>query len=386
MKNIYCLNKISKVGLANLTSNYQLTEDLNGADAILVRSAAMHEMELPESILGVARCGAGVNNIPLDKYAEKGIVVFNTPGANANAVKELIIAMMLMAARDLSGGIQWVQSNREDELISKSMEKAKSQFGGTEILGKTLGIIGLGAIGTLLAVAANSLGMKIIGVEPSKATIERNSSLWPKDMELVDIEELYQRADYISINVPLCDGTRKMINKEAFEMMKPGVVIINAARDVIVDDEALKNAISEGIVRKYVTDFPNYTTNNMDGVLALPHLGASTLEAEDNCATMAVNQIMDYIENGNIVNSVNFPNLSLGKKGDSSRVVILLKHDNINEDNILTLLSEIGEINDHRYGVKGVYGAMLVDIDLQDPQLLKEHLKTYQNLLKVRVI
>lgn len=386
MKNIYCLNKISKVGLDNLTKEYSVTEDINSADALLVRSANMHELDLPETVKAVARCGAGVNNVPLDTYAQKGIVVFNTPGANANAVKELIIAMMLLASRDINGGIKWVQSNREDEQINKSMEKVKSQFAGNEIFGKTLGIIGLGAIGSLLAGAASGLGMKVIAVEPSIKTIERNRHLLPKDIKIVDHETLYKCADFISINVPLCEGTRKMINKNAFDLMKPGVIIINAARDLIVDDEDLKIAIEEGKVRKYVTDFPNYTTNNMDGVLALPHLGASTVEAEDNCAVMAVNQIMDYLENGNISNSVNFPNISLGKKNNSKRVILLLQNSVDLEDQLLTKLSEIAEIYDHRFATKDSYAAMIVDLSITSCVSLEDHLKTNPNIIRVRVI
>ena len=247
--NILCLNKISPVGMKVLPSSYKVTEDINEADAILVRSAVMHEMVLPPRVIAVARAGAGVNNIPLDVYAKAGVVVFNTPGANANAVKELTIAGMLLAARDIRGSMEWVKANKDDELINKSMEKAKGAFAGTEILGKTLGVLGCGAIGALVAQAAGALGMHVIGVEPSAATIERNKHLFPKDMEIVSYDELYKRADYISVHVPLLDATKGMLNKDAFKKMKDGVIIVNCARDAIVNDNDLEEAIKAGKVR-----------------------------------------------------------------------------------------------------------------------------------------
>ena len=280
---ILCLNKISPIGLKVLPSSYKITEDMTKADAILVRSANMLETSLPSNVICVARAGAGVNNIPLEPYAKAGVVVFNTPGANANAVKELTIAAMFLAARDIRGSMEWVKENKNDEAINKSMEKAKGAFAGTEILGKTLGIIGCGAIGALVAQAAGALGMHVIGVEPSEATIEKNKHLFPSDMEIVSSDELYKRADYISLHVPLMDATRGMINKDAFNKMKDGVILINCARDAIVNDDDLKAAIEAGKVRKYVTDFPNFKTANMDRVVAISHLGASTEEAEDNC-------------------------------------------------------------------------------------------------------
>ena len=303
-RKIYCLNKISKVGLGVLPSNYKVVEELEGSDAVLVRSAAMHEMELPESVKCVARAGAGVNNIPLDKYAEKGIVVFNTPGANANAVKELTIAMMLLAARDIRGSMEWVKANKEDQEINKTMEKAKSAFAGTEILGKTLGVVGCGAIGALVADAAGKLGMKVVGVEPSMATRERYKDLLVS-VKFVEFDELLKVSDYITVHVPLLDATKGMINKEALAKAKDGVIVINAARDALVNDDDMKEALASGKVRRYVTDFPNYKSANTEGVVAISHLGASTEEAEDNCAMMAANQVVKFIEEGNIVNSVN---------------------------------------------------------------------------------
>ena len=357
--NILCLNKISPVGLKVLPSSYKITEDINDADAILVRSAVMHEMVLPNRVVAVARAGAGVNNIPLEAYAKAGVVVFNTPGANANAVKELTIAGMLLAARDIPGSMEWVKANKGDELINKSMEKAKGAFAGTEIMGKTLGILGCGAIGALVAQAACALGMHVIGVEPSKATIEKNKHLFPKDMEIVSNDELYARADYISVHVPLLDATKGMLNKEAFTKMKDGVIIVNCARDAIVNDDDLKEAIAAGKVRRYVTDFPNYKTANMEGVVAISHLGASTKEAEDNCAAMAAKQVVDYIENGNIINSVNYPRLDLGKK-EGKRVVVLFEGDRVNE---VTKILNDSKISKFTSGLKGAFGAVLAEVD-----------------------
>ena len=357
--NILCLNKISPVGMKVLPSSYKVTEDINEADAILVRSAAMHEMVLPSRVKAVARAGAGVNNIPLDVYAKAGVVVFNTPGANANAVKELTIAGMLLAARDLRGSMEWVKANKDDELINKSMEKAKGAFAGTEILGKTLGVIGCGAIGALVAQAAGGLGMHVIGVEPSEVTIEKNKHLFPADMEIVSYDEMYKRADYISIHVPLLDATKGMINKDAFAKMKDGVIIVNCARDAIVNDNDLEEAIKAGKVRKYVTDFPNHKTANMDGVVAIYHLGASTEEAEDNCAAMAAKQVVDFIENGNIINSVNYPRLDLGKK-EGKRILVLFEGDKVNA--VTDVVNKAG-IAKMTSGSKGAFGALLAEVN-----------------------
>ena len=362
---VLCLNKISQVGLKVLPSSYTITEDVKEAGAILVRSANMLEMELPCNVLAVARAGAGVNNIPLEAYAKKGVVVFNTPGANANAVKELTIAGMLLAARDIKGSMKWVDENKGDELINKSMEKAKGAFAGTEILGKTLGIIGCGAIGALVAQAAGGLGMHVIGVEPSTATIERNKHLFPKDMEIVSSDELYARADYISVHVPLMDATKGMLNKEVFAKCKDGVIVVNCARDAIVNDDDMKEALASGKVRKYVTDFPNYKTANMEGVVAISHLGASTEEAEDNCAAMAAKQIVDFVENGNIINSANYPRIDLGKK-EGTRVVVLFEGDHVEEvSKLLAGASKVGS------GMKGNFGAVVAEVKSVDEASLK---------------
>ena len=358
-RKIYCLNKISKVGLGVLPNNYKVVEDISSCDAILVRSAAMHEMELPTSTLAVARAGAGVNNIPLDKFAEKGVVVFNTPGANANAVKELTIAMMLLAARDIRGSMEWVKENKGDPEINKTMEKAKSAFAGTEILGKTLGVIGCGAIGALVSDAAMKLGMKVVGVEPSLATRERNKELLA-GVEFVELDELLKRSDYITVHVPLLDATRGMINKDALSKCKEGVIVINAARDALVNDDDMKEALASGKVRKYVTDFPNAKSANTEGVIAISHLGASTEEAEDNCAMMAARQVTDYLENGNIVNSVNYPNLSLGPK-TGTRLVVLHHNKEGLSDKIIDCLK--GHIAKFVTGSKGNYAATLIELN-----------------------
>lgn len=358
-RKIYCLNKISKVGLGVLPSNYRVVEELVGSDAVLVRSAAMHEMDLPESVKCVARAGAGVNNIPLDKYAEKGVVVFNTPGANANAVKELTIAMMLLAARDIRGSMEWVKENKGDPEINKTMEKAKSAFAGTEILGKTLGVIGCGAIGALVADAASKLGMKVVGVEPSTNTRERYKNLL-SGVKFVELDELLKVSDYITVHVPLMDATRGMINKDALAKAKDGVIVINAARDALVNDDDMKEALASGKVRRYVTDFPNAKSANTEGVVAISHLGASTEEAEDNCAMMAAKQVVEFIENGNIVNSVNFPNLTLGPKA-GPRLVVLTKAD-ASEKVLEAVKAAGGKVNKFVSGVKGAYGAVLLEL------------------------
>ena len=374
---ILCLNKISPVGLKVLPSTYEITEDMAQADAILVRSANMLETTLPENVLAVGRAGAGVNNIPLEVYAKAGVVVFNTPGANANAVKELTIAGMLLAARDIRGSMEWVQANKGDELINKSMEKAKGAFAGTEILGKNLGIIGCGAIGALVAQAAGALGMHILGVEPSVAVIEKNRHLFPTDMEIVSADEMYSRADYISVHVPLMDATRGMLNKDVFGKCKDGVIVVNCARDAIVNDDDMKEALASGKVRRYVTDFPNYKTANMDGVVAISHLGASTEEAEDNCAAMAAKQIVDYIENGNIINSVNFPRIDLGKK-EGIRAVVLFEEAHAEDVSKVLSKGATKFALDHKKG----FGAALAEGNAFDEAALK----AIPGVLKVRII
>lgn len=304
MYKIHCLNNISAEGLALLTENYELTENIEEADAILVRSANMHEMEIPENLKAVARAGAGVNNIPLDALAEAGIPVFNTPGANANAVKELVIAGMLLASRDIVGGIDWVRDNADDENVGKAAEKAKKAFAGGEIFGKTLGVIGLGAIGKLVVAAAEALGMKVVGYDPF-LDAERAAAISETMTFTSELPELLAASNYVTIHVPAMDSTRGMIDAAAIDQMKDGAVFLNFSRDVLVDDAAMAAALESGKISRYVTDFANPAVVKMERAIVLPHLGASTAEAEDNCAKMAVSEIMDYLENGVKTHCVN---------------------------------------------------------------------------------
>jgi len=319
---VACLNNISQVGLREFTKRYEIIEEVAKSDLILVRSQAMHEFDIHKRLLAVARAGAGVNNIPLDKMADHGVVVFNTPGANSNAVKELVIAGLLLSVRDIIGGVSWVHENKSDEQIAKTVEKAKAQFGGTEILGKTLGLIGLGAVGGKVANAAKALGMKVIGYDPYLSD-ELRAELHDDIFITQDLNNLYSVSDFISLHVPLLDSTKEMMNKDVFSKCKDGFVLLNFSRDALVHDEDIAIALENGKCRKYVTDFPNPKTANMKGVLAIPHLGASTEESEDNCAYMAVHQLMRYAETGEIINSVNFPRITPGKKETISRIVIL---------------------------------------------------------------
>ena len=381
MKYVHCLNKISPVGLKQLPESYTLTDDLNLATGILVRSANMHEMVLPESVRVVARAGAGVNNIPLDALAKKGIVVFNTPGANRNAVKELVIAGMLIASRDIVGGIGWVKDNKQDPDITKSVEKAKAQFGGTEILGKTIGIVGLGAIGIELAKACIALGMKVIAVEPNIAQIDRLNI--PEQMVIVqEKEDMLPYADYISLNLPLLPATKHMMNEAAFKMMKDGVVLLNFARDQLVDEDQLVHALESHKVKTYVTDFPNEKTTNMKGVIAIPHLGASTEEAEDNCAMMAVDHMVDYLEHGNITHSVNFPSAFLDKKGKVR--LTMLMHKNVTEEMILSTLNQ-EHIVQKVVKQNQNYQTIIMDFDQQPEQKQIEQLKQISEIYYIHV-
>ncbi len=326
-----CLNKISKVGTQNFGENYIATDDINDADAILVRSATMHDMAFGKNVKAIARAGAGVNNIPLDRCAEEGIVVFNTPGANANGVKELVIAGMLLAARDVTGGINWVQTIKDEPEIAKMVEKGKSNFAGTEIQGKKLGVIGLGAIGVLVANAAVGLGMEVYGCDPY-ISVENAWKLSRSVKAVKTREEIFKKCDYITVHVPLLDDTKNMINADTIKTMKNGVIILNFARDLLVNDDDMAAALATGKVKKYVTDFPNAKSAKMAGTIAIPHLGASTEESEDNCAIMAVKELVEYLENGNIINSVNYPAVDAGVCRAAARICIL--HKNI--PNMLT--------------------------------------------------
>lgn len=323
MFKIATLNKISEKGLGNLrTENYEITDDVTNADGILVRSASMHDMELPKNLFAIARAGAGVNNIPLDKCSENGIVVFNTPGANANAVKELVIAGLLLASRDIVGGIAWAKTLDSD--VAKQVEKGKSNFAGNEIKGKTLGVIGLGAIGNMVANDAVSLGMDVIGYDPF-ISIDAAWKLSGNVKRAVDIKDIFEKSDFITIHVPLTDDTKDLINKDSIALMKDGVKILNYARGGLVNADDIKKALDDGKVAVYVTDFPDGDIAKHKGVIALPHLGASTEESEENCAYMAAVQMKDYLENGNIKNSVNFPAVNM-QRGAGKRVLVFHKN------------------------------------------------------------
>lgn len=386
MTKIKCLNPISKTGLDLLTDGYEVVENFDEADAVLVRSAAMHDLELPETLKAVARAGAGVNNIPLEKCAEKGIVVFNTPGANANGVKELVIAGMLLAARDIVGGIEWVKSDKDDADIAKTTEKQKKNFAGTEIEGKKLGVIGLGAIGVKVANAAVSLGMEVYGYDPY-ISVQGAWNLSRSVKHIATTEEIFKECDYITVHVPLLDSTKGMINKEAIDMMKDGVVILNFARDILVDEEALAEALKSGKVRKYVTDFPNTLSVNMENAIVTPHIGASTEESEDNCAVMAVNEVMDYLENGNIKNSVNYPNCDMGICNKPARIAIFHKNIPNMISQFTTVLAKDGiNISDMTDKSKGDYAYLLMDLDTAITEAVIADIEAIEGVIRVRVI
>ena len=386
MYHIHSLNKISPKGMELWTKDYQTVDDLEQADAVLVRSANMHEMHLPENLLAVARAGAGVNNIPLTTCAEKGIVVFNTPGANANSVMEMTLCGMLLACRDVVGGINWVQSIKGSSDVARLVEKGKSQFAGHEIRGKSLGVIGLGAVGGPLANAARGLGMKVYGCDPFISI----DAAWHLDSHIVRVnnrEELYAQCDILSLHTPLLDDTRKMINAEAISKMKDGVIILNFARDLLVDDEAMAAALASGKVARYVTDFPNEKTANMPGCIAIPHLGASTEESEDNCAKMAVTELMDYLENGNIKNSVNYPNCDMGQCKAASRVTLL--HRNI-PNSLGQFTAAIAGENINIDGLmnksRGEFAYTMLDLDHSPSEAVLEQLSGMEGVLRVRLV
>lgn len=386
MYKYYCLNPISDVGLEKLTEEYVPVGTMEKADAVLVRSAVMHEMEFSPSLKAIARAGAGVNNIPLDRCAEEGIVVFNTPGANANGVKELVIAGMFLASRDIIGGINWVQENEEDGNIAKDAEKAKKAFAGCELEGKKLGVIGLGAIGVLVANAATNLGMDVYGYDPYVSV----DSAWRLSRSIhhaKTVDELYHNCDYITIHVPAMEQTKGMIDKDAISLMKKGVVVLNFARDVLVDEEAMVDALLSGHVKHYVSDFPTPVTAGVKGAIVIPHLGASTEESEDNCARMAVKELRDYLENGNIKNSVNYPNCDMGVKGDNTRILLL--HRNVpNMIGQFTNILAKDNINiaDLTNKSKGKYAYTMIDIDSPVSDSVADELGQVKEVLRVRVI
>lgn len=386
MSKVKCLNPIAACGMDLLPESYSVVDELTDADVVLVRSAAMHDLELPSELKAIARAGAGVNNIPLDKCAEQGIVVFNTPGANANGVKEIVIAGLLLASRDLIGGYQWVKENSSDPDIAKAVEKNKSKFAGCEIEGKRLGVIGLGAIGAKVANVAVNLGMEVYGYDPY-VSVDAAWNLSRHVKHISNVEDIYKECDYITIHVPALDSTKGMLNAAAFEMMKDGVKILNFARDILVNEEDLKAALASGKVSRYVTDFPNPTVAAVDGVITLPHLGASTEESEDNCAIMAVKQVVDYIDNGNIKNSVNYPACDMGVCSNTARVAI--NHKNIPD--MLTRFTGVFSskginISDMISKSKGDWAYSMLDVSVVISDEIVEKLKAIDGVVRVRVI
>lgn len=386
MNKIYCLNAIAKVGTEVFGDHYALTENIDEATGIMVRSAAMHDMEFSKNLLAIARAGAGVNNIPLDRCADEGIVVFNTPGANANGVKELVLCGMLLAARDIVGGIEWIQSIKDSETVAKDTEKGKKNFAGSEIRGKKLGVIGLGAIGSEVANAAAALGMTVLGYDPFLSV----NSAWRlsrKIQHITDLEEIYKNCDYITVHVPLTDKNRGMIGKDTIPMMKDGVVILNFARDLLVDDDAMAQALASGKVKRYITDFPNPKSANMKGCIAIPHLGASTEESEDNCAVMAAEELQDYIDNGNIKNSVNYPVCDMGVCTSVARVAILHKNVPNMIGQITSILASYNiNIENMTNKSRDTHAYTLLDFETEVTEELKAALSNIAGVLKVRVV
>ena len=386
MYEYYCLNPISAVGLDKFPAKYENTDCMQEADGILVRSADMHNLEVNEKTAAVARAGAGVNNIPLEKMTKKGVVVFNTPGANANGVKEMVIAGMLLASRDIIGGIEWLEKQDVTEDIAKRAEKQKKQFAGCEISGKKLGIIGLGAIGVRVANAAIHLGMEVYGYDPY-ISVDAAWNLSRSIYHINDINMIYRDCDYITIHVPLTDATKKMIGKEEIAQMKEDVVLLNFARDLLVDEEAVCEALKAGKMKKYVTDFANPTVANAPNTLVTPHLGASTEESEDNCAVMAVKQLMDYLENGNIKNSVNYPSCDGGTCIDAGRLTI-------NHKNIPNMISQFTKVlGDAGVNIanminksKGDFAYTMIDVTSPISKEVAQALKSIEEVYRVRII
>ncbi len=386
MYKINCLNPIADVGLKNFSEKYEITAQFEEADGILVRSASMHDMELPEGLLAVARAGAGVNNIPLDKCAEHGIVVFNTPGANANGVKELVLAGVLLAGRGVVGGIKWVEASRENGDIAKAAEKEKKNFAGTEIMGKRLGVIGLGAIGVKVANAAVSLGMEVYGYDPY-LSVNAAWSLSRSVIHVLNEDDIYSQCDYITIHVPLMDSTRGMINAVSIAKMKKGVILLNFARDLLANEKDVLEGIQSGKIARYVSDFPNPVTAGQPGCIVIPHLGASTAESEDNCAVMAVEEMMDYLENGNIKNSVNYPSCDMGICTKAGRVAIF--HKNI-ANMITKFAAEFGDkginISDLTNKSRGEVAYTMLDVEEKPTQDMVEALEKISGVFRVRIV
>ena len=381
-----CMNQIAKTGLDEFSRDYAQVEEMEEADALVVRSAALHDTEFPKNLKAIARAGAGVNNIPLGKCAEEGIVVFNTPGANANAVKELVLAGLLLASRDIIGGANWVQSERMNEEISSLTEKQKKQFAGHEIEGKKLGIIGLGAIGVKVANAAVHLGMEVLGYDPY-ISVEAAWNLSRSIRHITNVDEIYKECDYITVHVPLLESTRKMINAEAIDKMKDGVVLLNFARDLLVDEDAVVLALKKGKIKRYVSDFPNPVTAGAKGTIVLPHLGASTEEAEENCARMAVKELREFLEYGNIRNSVNYPACDMGVPAYPARIAVCHKNVKNMLSQFTTILGEenynIGNMTNKS---RGDYAYSMFDLETAASPRLVSRLEAIDGVLKVRVI
>ena len=386
MYKIKTYNKISKTGLEVFDDKYTVGDEVENADGAIVRSASLHETEFPESLKAIARAGAGTNNIPIDRCSEQGIVVFNTPGANANAVKELVIAGMLISSRRVISGIEWTKTLKGNGAeVGKMVEKGKSAFAGPEIKGKAIGVIGLGAIGVMVANAANALGMKVYGYDPY-LSVKSAWNLTHNAIHIFDINEIFEKCDYITVHVPLTDGTKNLVNADSIAKMKNGVRILNFARGGLVDNEAHKAALESGKVAAYVTDFPSDDILDVDGVIAIPHLGASTPESEDNCAGMAAKELIDYIENGNIVNSVNLPEITMPRSGENRVCVI---HKNI--PNMLTAITGIfAEDNVNIENLlnksRGDYAYTMLDIDKADVTAVAEKISAISGVIRVRVI
>ena len=386
MYKYHCLNQISHAGLDRFTGEYEATAEMKEADAVLVRSAAMQDIEFPKNLKAIARAGAGVNNIPLDRCAEEGIVVFNTPGANANGVKELVIAGLLLASRDIVGGIQWVQEYEEDGNIAKQAEKQKKAFAGHEIQGKKLGVIGLGAIGVLVANAATHLGMDVYGYDPY-ISVDGAWQLSRNIHHAQTVDELYKECDYITIHVPAMESTKGMINKDAISLMKENVVVLNFARDVLVNEEDMVDALISGKVKRYVTDFPNDTIAGVKGAIVIPHLGASTEESEDNCAKMAVREVMDFLENGNIKNSVNYPDCEMGIYSGGTRITILHRNvPNMIGQFTALLAEENVNITNMTNKSRGAYAYTMIDTDTEISKEMIQKLNNINEILNVRII
>ena len=383
-RKVFCLNNIAKVGTDRFRAGYTLSDTIDEAAGVLVRSADMKEMTFPAGLRAIARAGAGVNNIPLDRCAEEGIVVFNTPGANANSVKELVLCGLFLAARDVAGGIEWVKANKADEVIAKTTEKAKKAFAGNELQGKTLGVIGLGAIGVLVANAAVALGMQVYGFDPYMS-VGAAWKLSPAVRHAEKVEEIYAVSDYVTIHVPATAATKGMISADAIAKMKDGAVVLNFARDALVDEKAMAEALTSGKLRRYVTDFPNPVSAAMDKAIVIPHLGASTEEAEDNCAVMAVDELQDYLDNGNILHSVNYPDVNAGVCEAAARVAIL--HRNIPNilSQITTFFGSQGlNIENMANKSRGEYAYTLLDLAAPMPRNTVERLKVIEGVLRVR--